>query len=164
MRRAAAVLMTLLLPSVAAAQNRDTTHARRAQSGEASERALRAAEVPAPVRAAFQHAYPHATVRGYSTEVENGRRIYEVESREGSVGRDVSFGADGSVLEVEETVAMTQLPAAVRDAITRQAAGAAVTRAERVVAAGDTTYEFKIRGRRGEVKLKADGTAAPNEP
>lgn len=153
MKSTAALIALLFSPVVLHAQKRDTT--------EGSEHALRAAQVPAAVRDAFRRAYPHAAVRGYSTEQENGRTIYEVQSREGGVGRDLSFAADGTILEIEETVPVARLPEAVRAAITTQAAGAAITRSERNVAGHDTTYEFAIRGRRGEVKLRGDGTPVP---
>ena len=133
------------------------------ESAEQGEHALRASQVPAAVRDAFRRAYPHATVRGYTTETENGRTIFEVESREGALGRDVSYGADGTVLEVEETVPVAQLPPAVRSAITAQAGTATIRRSERNVTGSDTTYEFAIHGRRGEIRLRADGTSLPPE-
>ncbi len=161
MKSAAVVLVLAILPAPLLAQT-DTTHAGRAPQG-GGEHSLRASEVPAAVREAFRRDYPHAAVRGYSTEVEHGRRIYEVQSRDGSVGRDISYGADGSVLETETSVPVAELPAAVRSAITSRAGSARIARSERLVAGADTVYEFTIQGRRGAVRLRADGTPAPAE-
>jgi hypothetical protein len=127
----------------------------------AQEHTVPASRVPAAVREAFRRAWPHATVLKYSTEVEHGKTIYEVESRDGTTRRDLDIGADGTILETETQVAAAALPAAVRTAA--EANGAHIQLAEFVVAGADTSYEIKIRGRRGEVRLHKDGTPMPPE-
>lgn len=130
------------------------------------ERTLRASEVPSAVRDAFARAYPHSVVRGYSSEQENGQTVYEVESREGKMTRDALLAGDGTILEVEESVPVAQLPAAVRNALNTQTHNGRVTRSERVitVATRDTTFEFAVKGHRGEIKLRKDGSALPATP
>ncbi len=125
-----------------------------------AEHTIPAAQVPAAVREAFTRAYPHATVLKYSTERENGKTIYEVESRDGATRRDLDIGPDGTILETETQVTAAQLPAPVRTAA--EANGAHIQVAELVVAGHDTTYEIKIQGRRGELKLRPDGRPAPS--
>lgn len=145
----------------AAGAHQRTDSARR-QSTEPAERTLAAARVPQAVREAFSRAYPSATVSKWATEADNGRTVYEAESREGATHRDVLIGADGAIIEVETQVALAQLPAQVRSAATANRAH--VERAEIVVMGRDTTYEFKIRGRQDELKLRGDGTPAPARP
>ena len=123
-----------------------------------SEHTIPAARVPAAVKSAFHRAYPNAVVRRYSTEVENGKTIYEVESSEGATKRDLDISPEGQILEVETQVTAAQLPAAVRTAA--ESGGAHIQTAELVVAGADTTYELKIRGRRGELKLRSNGQPA----
>jgi len=129
------------------------------EAAEEAEHTLRESQVPAVVRDAFRHAYPNARVTKYTSERENGRTVYEVESMDGTVHRDLLIGADGAILETETQVTPAQLPEAVRTAA--QANGARIDRAEVVVAGRDTTYEMVIHGRRGELKLRADGRPVP---
>ena len=161
--RAATLAVALALAASArlAAQERHPDAQKRAEAAEA-EHTIPGTRVPAVVRDAFRHAYPTAHATKYSTEVENGKTVYEVESRDGDVHRDLLISAEGTILEVETQVALADLPPPVRTAAT--ANGAHVTRAEQVVAGHDTTYEFKIQGRRGELKLLPNGRPAPAEP
>ena len=169
--RIATVALTVLLGAAgslaaqasAGAQKRPaTTGQHKAEAAEEQEHTVPAARVPAPVREAFARAYPHARANKYSTEVENGRTVYEVESTEGATKRDLLIGIDGTILETETQVTAAQLPAAVRTAA--QANGAHIQLAELVVAGRDTTYEMKIRGRRGELKLLPNGQPVPAAP
>jgi hypothetical protein len=78
----------------------------------AQEARLKKKQVPRAVIAAFQSAYPQATMRGFAREKENGKVYYEVESIEGQTTRDVLYNADGTVAEIEEGIAVGDLPAA----------------------------------------------------
>jgi hypothetical protein len=129
------------------------------EAGEAGEHALTAAQVPAAVKQAFRRAYPTATVRKYSSEVENGHTVYELETMDGTTRRDMIITASGTITEVETTVTPDQLPAPVRSAAT--ARHGVIERAEVVVMGRDTTYEIKVHGRAGELKLRANGQAVP---
>ena len=62
-----------------------------------------------------------AILRGYSTEVENGKREYELESMINGHSRDVTIAPDGTVLEVEQQVEIGELPASVRGALQAEA-------------------------------------------
>jgi len=88
-----------------------------ALSAVAQEKKITAKDVPAAVMSAFQTAYPKVTNRGYAREKENGKIFYEIESREGTTTRDVLYNPDGTVAEIEESVATTDLPAEVQQAI-----------------------------------------------
>lgn len=125
----------------------------------AQETTLTAAQVPAAVRDGFRRAYPNATARKYSSERENGRTVYEIESVEGTTHRDLLLSADGTILETETLLTLAQLPAPVRAAA--EAGGRHIQRAELTVAGQDTTYEIVIQGRRGELKFLGDGRPAP---
>jgi len=47
-----------------------------------------------------------ATIRGFSTEVEQGKRLYEVELTVNGHTKDISMDEQGSVVEVEEEVSL----------------------------------------------------------
>ncbi|MFI5206992.1 MAG: PepSY-like domain-containing protein [Candidatus Binatia bacterium] len=159
--RIAAATLTFALAAIGTLAAQSTTPDAQKHPTPAAdrERTIPAAQVPAPVREAFRRAYPSATVLRYITERENGQRLYEVVSREGTTRRDLDISPEGRILETETQQTPAQLPAAVRTAA--EANGAHIQIAELVVAGRDTTYEIKIRGRKGELKLTADGRSVP---
>ena len=77
----------------------------------AQERHIRKSELPPVVQKAADDQSKGATVRGYSTEVENGKQEYELESMINGHSRDVTIAPDGTVLEVEQQVEIGELPA-----------------------------------------------------
>lgn len=117
-------------------------------------------DVPAAVMSAFEKAYPNATIKGYSKEMEKGKTIYEVESMEGKTHRDVTYYADGKLLMVEGSVEMKDVPPAVQRALEKKFPKAKVDLAEKVMAAGSVGYEFHVTtaaGKKAEVKFDALG-------
>src|SRR5260370_8032512 len=101
-----------------------------ALSAVAQEKKITAKEVPAAVMSAFKTAYPKATIRGYAREKEHGKVFYEIESREGTTTRDVLFNPDGTVAEIEESVAAIIFPAATQQPIKRKYPKAILPRPE----------------------------------
>jgi len=156
---AAAALILCAAAGTLAARQQPATGSQKREADEPAEHALREAQVPAAVRDAFHRAYPTARATKYTSEHENGRTIYEVESVDGTVHRDVNFAADGTILETETQVTPAQLPAPVRAAA--EANGARINKAEVVVVGRDTTYEITIMGRQGELKVTKDGHPVP---
>lgn len=131
MRCALAVLTCLCLTLIAAAIS-------------AKEQSIQKADVPPAIIAAFEKAYPNATVKGYSMEQHHGKTSYEIESIDGSVKRDVEYSAQGELLEIEEELKPADLPPEVSGAITKKYAGASIESAERRVKEGATVYEVKL--------------------
>jgi uncharacterized cupredoxin-like copper-binding protein len=103
-------------------------------SAVAQEKKITAKDVPAAVIAAFKNSYPNATIRGYAREKEQGKVFYEIESREGTMSRDVLYNADGTVAEIEESMAATDLPADAQQAIKRKYPKAVIRLAEKTTA------------------------------
>lgn len=126
----------------------------------AQESKVAAKDVPAAVIAAFKSAYPTATIKGYAREKENGKTFYEIESKDGNTGRDVLYNPDGSVAEVEETLAASGLPVGVREVISSKYPGAVVTKAEKTTeknAAGDKVgYEVIAKQGKKRISLEFD--------
>jgi hypothetical protein len=143
---AGCLMMTLWLAGPAAAQ-------------EESEQKLERKEVPAAVLAAFAKLYPKAEVIGYTKETdEQGRTVYEVESTEGGVHRDVTFLADGSLVSIEESVEFSALPAAVQQAVKKKYPGAKVVLAEKISKGGRVAYELHLEVEKKEVELVLDAS------
>ncbi len=101
-------------------------------------------ELPAAVRAAFEKAYPNATIKGASSEKEHGKLLYEIESVDGSTLRDILYTPEGKVLEVEETVVVDSLPSVVLKAIHKQSSDGKIVKAEKVMRGKTLEYEIHI--------------------
>lgn len=125
---------------------------------------IREKEVPQAVLTAFKTAYPNATVRGYAKEKENGKLFYEIESKDGATMRDVLYNPDGTVAEIEETVAVSDLPAAAQQLIQTKYPRAVVTKAEKSTQGDKVQYEVSARRGRQRISLvfDADGKLLKN--
>lgn len=125
----------------------------------AGERPIARKDVPAAVLAAFTKAYPGAKALGYSLDDSGGKQVFEIESREGSVRRDLSYLPDGTLDEAEEVIAPSDLPEAVQQAIQAGHPGARILRAERDTRGAAIAYEVVIasRGAKKEIVLDPEG-------
>ena len=129
-----------------------------ALSAVAQERKITAKDVPAAVMSAFKTAYPNATIRGYAREKENGKVFYEIESREGTTTRDVLYNPDGTVAEIEESIAATDLPAEVQQAMKEKYPKAVITKAERTTVGDKVTYEIVAKQGKKKVTIEFDSS------
>ena len=107
--------------------------------------AQRSDTLPAVVATAFQQAYPSATILHVSREPQDGKIVYEIQSRDGSTRRDLLYDPLGKVIEVEEMIAADLVPAKVRAALERDLTGATVLGAERVTRGEAVLYEVQAR-------------------
>lgn len=128
-------------------------------SAVAQESKVKETDVPAPVLAAFKSAYPNATVRGYAKEKEKGKLFYEIESKDGATMRDLLYNPDGTVAEIEETIAATELPSEAQQLIKSKYPKGVVSRAEKVTEGNRIKYEVSIRNgkKRTSLAFDADG-------
>ncbi len=124
------------------------------------EKKLKRSDLPAAVQKTVDQESQGATIRGYSSETDNGQLVYEVEMRVRGHGRDVLIGADGSVMEIEEEVALDSLPAPVRDGLRQLAGRGRITKVESLTKHGAiVAYEAQVRTgtKRSEVQVGPDG-------
>ena len=120
--------------------------------------------LPAPILAAFKAAYPHAILKAAAEENEDGKVVWEVESTEGGLGRDLLYTPDGSVVEIEEEVKSAQLPAPVAAAVKAQYPAARIVKGERVTRGATVTYELQLAGAsRKSVALTPEGKAVASK-
>ena len=127
-------------------------------SAAAQEKKITAKQVPAAVITAFKASYPNATIRGYAQEKENGKVFYEIESREGTTQRDILYNADGTVAEIEESIAATDLPAAAQEAIKQKYPKAVIVLAEKTTAGDTVGYEVSLRQGRKRLGMEFDSS------
>jgi hypothetical protein len=103
--------------------------------------------MPKAVRASFEKAYPKATINACAKEVEGGKTVYEIASREGGIGRDVLFEADGGLILVEETVAIGDVPDPVQQAAHKKYPDGTITLAEKIMRGTMVRYELRVKNR-----------------
>ena len=122
---------------------------------------LKKKQVPRAVIAAFQSAYPQATIRGFAREKENGKVYYEVESVEGQTTRDVLYNPDGTVAEIEESIPSSDLPADAQEALRAKYPGSVVTKVEKITRGDVTEYEAHAKLGKKSVSMEFDANGKP---
>lgn len=121
---------------------------------------------PAAVATALGKAFPDATIGACKAEREHGKDQFEVRMTRG--GRDaftVDAAPDGTILQIEEVIAIDALPEAVKKAFAAKYAKAKPTRVEKQTAGKEVRYEiaFSTEGGRKEATFAADGRFVEEE-
>jgi Putative beta-lactamase-inhibitor-like, PepSY-like len=120
------------------------------------EQAIKCDKVPAAVHTTFQTAYPKATIRDCSKEIEKGKVAYEISSIEDKTHRDILYHEDGTVIVVEEVIPSGELPEAVRLAISKKYPKGPITLAERLTRDSSVSYEIRLKHRGKTLELVYD--------
>ncbi len=124
----------------------------------AQETRLSRKEIPSAVLAAFEKAYPKATIKHAMKESKDGRTTIEIESLDGTTGRDLQYMADGMVMEIEETIPMSEIPAPVIAAVKGKHPKGKIVKAEKVTRGAVVTYDIEIRNGKRKVSLDLDAS------
>jgi len=130
------------------------------------ERKITRAELPAAVERAVAAQSQGATIRGFSQEKEKGQTLYEVEMTVGGHGKDVTIDTSGTVVEIEEQVELSALPAPVRTALLARAGAGKITTVESLTKRGTlVAYEAHVvtNGKRSEIQVGPDGKPLAEE-
>jgi hypothetical protein len=132
----------------------------------AQEKHLKKADLPQAVQKTADEQSKGATVRGYSSEMEEGKLSYEVAMTVNGHSRDVSIAPDGTLLEVEEQVAIDALPVTVREGLQKKAGAGTITKVESITKHGTlVAYEAQVHigAKRSEVQVGPDGKPLAHE-
>ena len=122
-------------------------------------------QAPAAVSAAFNKAYPTATIKNVSAEKEDGKVQYEVESMDGTTRRDVIYLPDGTLVVEETAIDAAAVPAPVMAAFTARYPKATVTLYERLTKPSGVSYEMQLKGAVvKECEITPDGTFISPKP
>ncbi len=101
-------------------------------------------DVPAAAKASVARLYPGA--KSVKWEKEDGN--YEAGLTHNGKALSLVIDAKGNVLETETTIAVSALPASVRDYVTKHHAGKKIKEAAEIVdAKGTKTYEAEVGGK-----------------
>jgi hypothetical protein len=124
------------------------------------ERHLNRSDLPSAVRQTADKESKGATIRGYTREIEGGKLEYEVATVANNLTRNVTIEPDGKVVEVEQEVALSALPEAVREGLQQKAGAGRITKVISIKERDAlVAYEAKVldAGKKSEVQVGPDG-------
>ena len=127
----------------------------------AAEKKIRMQDLPPAVQKAIPVETKGADIKGYNQETEHGKTFYEVETTVNGKSRDLLFDGSGTLVEVEEEIALDAIPAGAKAAIEKRAAGGKINKVESVTRGQSVSYEAGIttkNGKRSEIAVKSDGS------
>jgi hypothetical protein len=128
-------------------------------SAQAQEKKIAIKDLPAAVTAAFQQIYPKATITGAATEMEDGKSMYEVESKDGTINRDLLFTEKGEVYEIEESMSPESLPTDIKSALQKQFTKYKLIKAEKITHGAKVEYELKVKSHKKTYAVVLDSSA-----
>lgn len=132
----------------------------------AADRKIDKSALPAAVRTTADQQSVGATVTGYSSEKEYGKLEYEVHMTVNGHSKDLTIAPDGKLIEIEEQVAMADLPAEVQAALRTKAGKGTIARIESLTKHGTLlAYEARVvtAGKRSEVQVGPNGETLNHE-
>jgi uncharacterized membrane protein YkoI len=118
------------------------------------EKELSAKQVPQAVHEAFQKAYPGAKSPKFSQEVSDGKTTYEVEFKEQGKEIEATFSAEGTLLETEQEIKISELPKEIVAAIEKAHPGAKLKEAEKLLKADGSLSGFEVEIKVGKQELE----------
>ena len=132
----------------------------------AQEKKIKRSDLPPAVEKTVAAQSAGATIHGFSTEKEKGQTYYEAEMMVNGHSRDLLIAADGTVVEVEEQVALDSLSPDVKAGLQAKAGKGKIlkveslTKKEKLVA-----YEAQVEtnGKKFEVQVGPDGKPLAHE-
>jgi hypothetical protein len=135
--------------------------AARAQPGD-GEKKLKKGDVPAPVLEAVTRKYPKARLRKFGEELDEGKKVYEVELTSGSDQVSVDVSPEGKILAEETVIAPAALPAPIKAALqASKYKGWKINKAETVVhdeKPETLAYEVVVQSKKEKFEVVLDGS------
>ncbi len=137
-----------------------------ASAASAQEKKIKRSDLPPAVEKTVAAQSTGATIRGFSTEKEKGQTLYEAEMTVSGHSKDILMAADGSIVEVEEQVALDSLSPEVQAGLQAKAGKGKIlkiesfTKKDKLVA-----YEAVVEtnGKKSEVQVGPDGKPLAHE-
>jgi hypothetical protein len=108
---------------------------------------LSALDVPATVRSAFAKDYPNAKFSTWDKETFEGKIVYEAEGVVvGNTSRNVMYSPEGNVVQVEDAIPFSAVPASITGAVSKQFPNAEIKSAEKRTHGEKVEYALKLKG------------------
>ncbi len=129
------------------------------------EQSLKKKDVPQSIIKSFEQSYPQAKIKGYSKEDNEGKVAYEIESKDGKINRDILYNADGSVISIEESMLVSELPQLVQNSLKSEFSNAKIIQVERLIKGSEQHFEviLKVKKLKFEIMFGADGKIIKKE-
>ena len=126
----------------------------------AQERKINRSQLPPAVEQTVAKESEGATIKGFATEVEHGQKLYEASLIVNGHTKDILIDRQGNIVEVEEQVSIDSLPAAVQDALRKNAGRGTISVIESLTKNGHlVAYEAQVKHgkRRSEIQVGPNG-------
>jgi hypothetical protein len=137
-----------------------------AGTASAQEKKIKRSDLPPAVEKTVAAQSEGATIRGFSTEKEKGQTLYEVEMTVNGHSKDISMASDGSIVEIEEQVALDSLSPEVKAGLQAKAGKGKILKVESLTKKDKlVAYEAKVdtNGKKSEVQVGPDGKPLDHE-
>ena len=132
----------------------------------AQEKKIKRSDLPPAVEKTVAAQSAGATIRGFSTEKEKGQTFYEAEMMVNGHSRDLLIAADGTVVEVEEQVALDSLSPDVKAGLQAKAGKGKILKVESITKKDKlVAYEARVEtdGKKSEVQVGPAGKPLDHE-
>ncbi len=112
-------------------------------------------DVPKAVLEAFHRDFPGAVKPTFVREMENGEAKYEISFTQKGKKKDASYSEDGTLMEVEEEIGVSEVPQKIIDLIKSKTTRFKILRAEKVKEGDFEGYELLIEfTRKGQTRVR----------
>ena len=132
----------------------------------AQEKKIKRSDLPPAVEKTVAAQSQGATIKGFSTDKEKGETFYEAEMTVNGHSKDVTMAADGTVVEVEEQVALDSLSPEVKTGLQAKAGKGKILKVESITKKDKlVAYEAHVdtNGKKSEVQVGPDGKPLDHE-
>lgn len=132
----------------------------------AQEKKIAQSSLPSAVQKTVQEQSQGATIKGFSTESDHGKKVYEAEMMVNGHTKDIEIAQDGSLNEIEEEVAFDRLPTNVQASLTARAGTAKIIKVESLTKHDKlVAYEAATRkgAKKGEIQVGPNGGKLSHE-
>lgn len=133
---------------------------------EGQEKRIQRSDLPPAVEKTVAARSQGAIIKGFSQEKENGQTFFEVEMTVNGHSKDILVDPKGNIVEVEEEVEFSSLPAEVRTGLQAKAGNGKIVTVESLTKHDKlVAYEAKVQiaGKRSEIQVGPDGQSLDHE-
>ncbi len=126
----------------------------------AAEKKVKVQDLPRAVQETVKAQTKDSALVGVTKEVEDGKTVYELETRANGRARDLLIDGSGVIISVEQEVTLDAIPPAAKAAIEKRAGSGKITKVETVTKGQTMIYEAAVvkRGKRSEILVGSDGS------
>jgi len=132
----------------------------------AQEKKIKRSDLPPAVEKTVAAQSAGATIRGFSTEKEKGQTLYEVEMTVNGHSKDISIAPDGTIIEIEEQVALDSLSPEVKAGLQAKAGKGKILEVESLTKKDKlVAYEAQVdtNVKKSEIQVGPDGKPLDHE-